>query len=75
MSRNAALVLIFSICILGPVAVLMASAFASIMALGRNPSATPKIFTAMVIAMVFALAVSVVAMMIVFQLFSEKPGL
>jgi F0F1-type ATP synthase membrane subunit c/vacuolar-type H+-ATPase subunit K len=44
------------------------------MALGRNPSATPKIFTAMVIAMVFALAVSVIAMMITFQLFTNKPG-
>ena len=74
MSRNVALVLIFSLCVMGPVAVLVASAFASIMALGRNPSATPKIFTAMVIAMVFALAVSVIAMMITFQLFTDKPG-
>ncbi|MGE5280572.1 MAG: hypothetical protein ACM3L6_07515 [Deltaproteobacteria bacterium] len=74
MSRNAALVLIFALCIMGPVSVLVASAFASIMALGRNPSATPKIFTAMVIAMVFALSVSVIAMLITFQLFSNTPG-
>jgi hypothetical protein len=71
MSRNAALVLIFTLCIMGPIAVIMASAFASITALGRNPSATPKIFTAMVVAMIFALAVSAIAMLIVFQLFSK----
>jgi F0F1-type ATP synthase membrane subunit c/vacuolar-type H+-ATPase subunit K len=71
MSRNAALVLIFSLCILGPISVLIASSFASITALGRNPSATPKIFTAMVIAMVFALSVGVIAMLVVFQLFSK----
>jgi F0F1-type ATP synthase membrane subunit c/vacuolar-type H+-ATPase subunit K len=74
MSRNAALVLIFTLCILGPISVIMASAFASITALGRNPSATPKIFTAMVIAMVFALAVSAIAMLIAFQLFSKSSG-
>ncbi|MBI5872536.1 MAG: hypothetical protein HZB36_00085 [Candidatus Omnitrophica bacterium] len=71
MSRNVALVLIFSLCIIGPIAVLVASSFASISALGRNPSATPKIFTAMVIAMLFAVSVSVIAMLIVFQLFSK----
>ncbi len=74
MDRNVALILIFSLCILGPIAVIMASAFASITALGRNPSATPKIFTAMVVAMVFALAVSIIAMLIVFQLFAKTSG-
>jgi F0F1-type ATP synthase membrane subunit c/vacuolar-type H+-ATPase subunit K len=74
MTRNAALVLIFALCILGPITVIVASSFASIMALGRNPSATPKIFTAMVIAMVFAIAVAVIAMLIVFQLFSKTNG-
>jgi F0F1-type ATP synthase membrane subunit c/vacuolar-type H+-ATPase subunit K len=71
MSRNIALVLIFTLCILGPIAVIMASAFASISALGRNPSAAPKIFTALVIAMLFAVGVSVIAMLIVFQLFTK----
>jgi F0F1-type ATP synthase membrane subunit c/vacuolar-type H+-ATPase subunit K len=74
MSRNVALVLIFSLCVLGPISVIMASAFASITALGRNPSATPKIFTAMIIAMVFALAISAIAMLIAFQLFSKSTG-
>ena len=72
MSRNVALVLIFALCILGPMLVIMASSFASISALGRNPSATPKIFTAMVIAMMFAISVAVIAMLIVFQLFTKS---
>lgn len=74
MSRNVALVLIFTLCVLGPIAVIVASSFASITALGRNPSATPKIFTAMITAFVFAVAVSLVAMLIVFQLFSKSGG-
>ena len=72
MPRNVALVLIFSLCILGPISVLIAASFASITALGRNPSATPKIFTAMVVAMLFAVSLSVIAMLIVFQLFSKQ---
>lgn len=69
MSRNVALVIIFMSCILGPCAVFAASAFASINSLGRNPSAAPKIFTAMIVAMAFAEAIAFVAMMVVFQLF------
>lgn len=70
MSRNLALIIIFGLCILGPCAVFAASSFASISALGRNPSAAPKIFTAMIIALVFAQALAIVAMLIVFQLFT-----
>ena len=69
MSRNIALILIFGLCIVGPCAVFAAGSFASINALGRNPSAAPKIFTALVIALVFAEALAVIAMLIVFQLF------
>jgi len=69
MDRNVALTLIFSVCILGPCAVFAASAFASISSLGRNPSAAPKIFTAMIMALSFAEAAAFVAMVIVFQLF------
>ena len=70
MSRNVALVLIFSLCILGPSLVFALSSFASIRALGRNPSSAPKIFTGMIIALVFAQTLAIIAMLIVFQLFS-----
>ncbi len=69
MGRNLALTLIFMSCILGPCAVFAASAFASITSLGRNPSAASKIFTAMIVALVFAEAAAFIAMIIVFQLF------
>jgi len=71
MSRNIALIIIFGLCILGPSAVFAAAGFASINALGRNPSSAPKIFTAMIIALVFAQALAIIAMLIVFQLFSQ----
>ena len=69
MSRNVALFLIFMLCILGPCAVFAVSSLASINALGRNPSAAPKIFTALVIALVFAQALAIIAILVVFQLF------
>lgn len=71
MSRNLAIILIFAICILGPSAVFAASSFASINALGRNPSSAPKVFTAMIISLVFAQTLAIIAMLIVFQLFSS----
>jgi len=72
MNRNIALLLIFTLCILGPAFVIGASAFASISALGRNPSAAPKIFTAMIVAMIFAEAVAIITLLVVFQLFGPK---
>jgi F0F1-type ATP synthase membrane subunit c/vacuolar-type H+-ATPase subunit K len=56
-------------CILAPCLVFAASAFASIQSLGRNPSAAPKIFTAMIIALAFSEALAFVCLLIVFQLF------
>ncbi len=70
MSRNISLVIIFTLCVLGPCAVFAVSGFASITALGRNPSSAPKIFTALVVVLVAAQAISLIAMLIVFQLFS-----
>ncbi len=72
MDRNLALIIIFGLSILGPAAVFAAASFASINALGRNPSSAPKIFTAMIIAIVSAQAVAFVAMLIAFQLFSAQ---
>jgi len=71
MSRNLAIILIFGLCILGPSLVFAASSYASINALGRNPSSAPRIFTAMVMALVFAQSLAIIAMLIAFQLFSS----
>jgi len=72
MSRNLALLIIFGICILGPCGVFGAVTYASINALGRNPSSAPKIFTAMIISLLFAELLSIVAMLIVFGIFSPN---
>ncbi len=72
MNRNLALTLIFAMCIIGPGLVMAATGFSSIGALGRNPSAAPKILTAMTITLIFAEAVAIVAFLIVWQLFTVK---
>ena len=72
MSRNVALTLIFIMCILGPSLVIAATGFSSIAALGRNPSAAPKIMTAMTITLIFAEAIAIVSFLVVWQLFSAK---
>jgi F0F1-type ATP synthase membrane subunit c/vacuolar-type H+-ATPase subunit K len=70
MSANTTLVLIFSLCILAPSGVIGAAVYASINALGRNPSAAPKIFTAMTMTMVFAEALAIIGLLITFQVFA-----
>lgn len=72
MSRNTALILIFGLSILGPCAVFAAAGFAGINALGRNPSSAPKIFTAMILALVFAEALALIVILVSFQLFSAS---
>ena len=69
MGRNIALLLIFSLCIILPCWVFASCGKASISALGRNPSSAPRIFTAMIIVLIFAEAAAIIAMLIVFQLF------
>lgn len=71
MSRNLALILIFSVALIGSSLVFAAISYASIQALGRNPSSAPKIYTTMIIAMLFAGGLAVIAMLIVFQLFTS----
>lgn len=68
--RNLALTIIFIMCILGPSLVISYTGYSSIGALGRNPSAAPKILTAMTITLIFAEAIAIVAFLVVWQLFA-----
>ena len=63
------LFLVLFVTIVGPSGVIAAIGYASIQALGRNPSAAGKILQAMVIALVFAEAISVIALLIMFQMY------
>ena len=57
--------------IIGPSAVIASIGFASIRALGRNPSAAPKILQAMIISLVFSEAIAVIALLVLFQILSK----
>jgi len=72
MKPDSGLIMIFAFAILGPATIIAASGFATIQALARNPSAAPKIFTAMIILLLFGFAISVIAMLIIFQLYAPK---
>ncbi len=69
--RNALILLVLFATILGPSLVIAAISYASIHALGRNPSSAPKILISMIVALVFAEATAVIALLVLFQLFSK----
>jgi len=65
------ILLVLFAAVLGPSLVIAAIGFSTIKALGRNPSAAPKIFLGMIVMVAFAEAVSIIALLIVFQLFGK----
>ena len=69
--QNFVIFLVMFVTIIGPSMVIAAIGYASIRALGRNPSAAPKILQAMIVALVFAMAIAVIALLILFQLFGR----
>jgi F0F1-type ATP synthase membrane subunit c/vacuolar-type H+-ATPase subunit K len=70
--QNFIIFLVMFVTIVGPSAVIASIGYASIRALGRNPSAAPKILQAMIISLVFAMAIAVVALLILFHLFGRS---
>jgi F0F1-type ATP synthase membrane subunit c/vacuolar-type H+-ATPase subunit K len=67
MMESFVLIAIMFVTIIGPAVVIAAIGFASIRALGRNPSASPKILPAMIISLVFAEAVSIIGLLVFFH--------
>ena len=57
------------IAVIGPAIVIAVVGFASIKSLGRNPSAAPKIYIGVILMLIFAEAASIIALLVVFQLF------
>ena len=57
--------------VMGPALVASAIGLASINALGRNPSSSSKIFVGIVLMLVFAEAASIIALLVVYQLFGK----
>ncbi|OGX15509.1 MAG: hypothetical protein A2166_05110 [Omnitrophica WOR_2 bacterium RBG_13_41_10] len=54
---------------LGPSLVIGYVGYGAVKALGRNPSAAPRIFLAMMLAFTFAEAIAIIAMLVIFNLF------
>ncbi len=72
MSQHAVILIgVMIIAVLGPAIVIAVVGFATIKALGRNPSAAPKIFTGVILMLVFAEATSIIALLVIFQLFGQ----
>lgn len=63
--------MVMLVVIVGPSGVIAAIGYASIRALGRNPSAATKILQAMIISLVFAQSIAIIALLILFQLFGR----
>ena len=68
--KNMIIILVMALGTIGPSIVIAAVGYASIMALGRNPSSSPKIMLAMIIALIFAEAIAVIALLVSFQIFT-----
>ena len=67
--NNTSIILIMLLSTLGPAVVIGLVGYAAIRALGRNPSASPRILTAMIMTFLFAEAIAVLALLIIFNLF------
>jgi F-type H+-transporting ATPase subunit c len=61
--------LIMFLSTLGPALVIAMVGKAAVLALGRNPSAAPKIMMSMITAFIFAEAIAIVALLVVYNLF------
>ncbi|MBF0479854.1 MAG: hypothetical protein HQL26_10260 [Candidatus Omnitrophica bacterium] len=65
------ILMIMFIAVMGPSMVIGILGHAVIKALARNPSAASKIFMGMVILLIFVEAISITALLIIFQLFAK----
>ena len=70
MGGTLVMVIVMFIVVLGPSVVIGFLGFATIKALGRNPSAASKIFMGTVLLLVFVEVISITALLVIFQLFA-----
>lgn len=69
MLQNFTIALIMFLSTIGPAVVIGLIGYAAVQALGRNPSAAPKILISMLTAFIFAETIAILALLIVFNLF------
>jgi len=69
--KTLTVILIMLISTLGPSGVIAVVGYASVKALGRNPSAAPKILLSMILAFIFAESIAILGLLIMYNLFGE----
>lgn len=69
--KNITIILVLLISTLGPSGVIAAVGYSGVRAIGRNPSASPKIFISMILAFIFAEAIAVIGLLVVYNLFGQ----
>ncbi|MCX5685994.1 MAG: ATPase [Candidatus Omnitrophica bacterium] len=67
--RNLTIILIMILSTLGPAVIVGLVGYAAVKAVGRNPSASPRILLAMIISFLFAEAIAIIAILMVFSIF------
>ena len=70
--QRIAVIIAMFIAVIGPSIVIAVVGAASIKALGRNPSAAPKIYLGVILMLLFAEATSIISLLITFQIFMPK---
>jgi F0F1-type ATP synthase membrane subunit c/vacuolar-type H+-ATPase subunit K len=65
------IIAIMFVAVIGPSVVIALVGQAVIKALARNPSAATKIFMGMVVLLIFVESIAIVALLVIFQLFSN----
>jgi len=55
----------------GPSAVIAFVGYAAVKSIARNPSASPKIFIVMILSFIFAEAIAILALLILYNLFAK----
>ena len=70
--QNFIVIAVMFIAVIGPSIVIAVVGAATIQALGRNPSAAPKIYLGVILMLLFAEATSIISLLVVFQIFSPK---
>jgi len=69
--KNFTIILVMLISTLGPSAVIAMVGYSAVKALGRNPSASPKILISMIVAFIFAEAIAIIGLLVVYNLFGS----
>ncbi len=67
--QNLTIALVMFLSTLGPALVIGVVGFGAVKAVGRNPSASPRILLSMIIAFIFAEAIAIMALLMIYNLF------